>query len=435
MAVQTALTHALNQWKTISPKQYPNGAVVFCSEEFSEVYHPPTPLKGRLYNCGSHFSIDILQDAINFQLGPVYGLIVVDGSDAAFGKAQGLNGSLACGPVISELGCLNGNIAGRTRRGGQSAVRFSRNREGEELAFLRKVSERAAMLLADVQGVVLGGRADMKQKLLQELPESLRKNVLCIVDLACAAGPEALRQAAWRAAGSAASSEDSEVERVINHFFELTVKDSMCCYGEGITLKALEMGAVEHLLLATEETLDTSPDTWRSKAASYGTEVVEIHPRTEQGSKFCKSFVVGGCLRWPLDLDMLQEADEEDQQGGEKGMLLCRDEGHGVCTLGFDVDAIDSSSCKHGGLMFDPELRPIIVAGVESDRSETLRWFEAKLNDVLDDPSSAEAIVACVEVVLSDEETPRDEVEDGVLTLLSAEGVPAELALELISRW
>merc|ERR1712196_727444 len=140
----------------------------------------------------------------------------------------------------------------------------------------------------------------MKQKLIQELPESLRKHVVCTVDLSCNAGPEALRHAALRAAGSVASSEHSEVERELCHFFELVLKDSMCCYGEGPTIKALELGAVEHLLLSVDVDTRLDVDAWTTLAASYGTRVVEISPISEQGNKFCQAFHVGACLRWPL---------------------------------------------------------------------------------------------------------------------------------------
>lgn len=438
MAVQSALTHALNLWKSISPKQYPNGAVVFCSEDFAEILHPPTALKRRIYDCGRQFDTSVLEDAIDTQLGPTYGVIVVDGSDAAFGKVQGLCASLASGPVISELGCIGSHIAGRTRRGGQSALRYARLREESELAFLRKVSERAAMLLTEVQGVILGGKADMKQKLFQELPEAIRKQVIMpMVDLSCNAGPEALRHAALRAAESVASSEHSEVDRVLTNFFELTLIESMCCYGEAQTLKALEMGAVEHLLLAADAETRLGADGLRTLAASHGTHVVEICPRTEQGAKFCESFGVGGCLRWRLDLELL----EEDAEAGQEVAWAETSEGEGE----LQDNAVRATAPLHHSqatLSFDAfaevELASTSAADlvdVSQHHKETLEWFEAELRGVMDDSSAAEAIVAGVEVVLSDEVSSRDEIAENVVAVTASEGVPEELALELVRRW
>lgn len=377
----------------------------------------------------------MIQDAIDTQLGPAYGLIVVDGSDAAFGKVQGLNASLASGPVVKELGCLNAHIAARTRRGGQSALRYSRNRDASELAFLRKVSERAATLLTDVHGVILGGKADMKQKLIQELPESLRKHVVCTVDLSCNAGPEALRHAALRAAGSVASSEHSEAERELCHFFELVLKDSMCCYGEGPTIKALELGAVEHLLLSANVDTRLDVDAWTTLAASYGTRVVEISPISEQGDKFCQAFRVGACLRWPLELELLEEdavAEEEDAVAEEVGcMTSCAQD---IAALACDEDE-PAMACAEVERASVSTTDTLDMVDVSRHHEETLQWFQSELSNALGDPSTAEAIAACVHVVLSDEVSSRDEVTEGVLAVASAEGVPEELTLELIRRW
>lgn len=443
--------HAINLWKGISPKQYPNGAVVFCSDEFAEILHPPTPLRGRTYSCGRQFNTSVLEDAIQSQLGPVYGVIVIDGSDAAFGKVQGLNASMASGPVVSVLGSLDSHIAGRTRRGGQSALRFSRLREGSELAFLRKVAERAGMLLTDVSGIIVGGKADMKQKLVQELPEPLRKQVLCIVDLPCNASADALDLAARRAIDSVAECEHAGVDCVINRFFELTLRDSMSCYGEMQTLKAVEMGAVEHLLLASDlESTLLAKDGWKALAESYGTLVVEVYPTSEQGAEFCKSFGVGGCLRWPLDSEVLEEelVDAEEAPAEALGIQAkTEDKDNPVPSLEKTLECasgkaflLESSGASAAA---DAEIErvststtdTINVAHTAELRKETLEWFKAEVQHVLDDTSAAEAVTACVEVVLADEVTSMHEVSEDLIAMVVAEGLPEELALELMRRW
>lgn len=454
MAVQSALTHALNLWKGISSKQYPNGAVVFCSDELAEIWHPPTPLKRRIYDCGRQFNTSALEDAIQSQLGPVYGLIVIDGSVAAFGKVQGMNASLTSGPVVSELGSLDSHIAGRTRRGGQSALRFSRLRDGAELAFLRKVAERSATLLADVNGLIVGGKADMKQKLIQELPEHMCKQVRCVVDLPCNAGTDALYQAAQRARVSVASSEHAAVDHVVGHFLELTLRNAMTCYGETQTRKALQMGAVEHLLLAADLVSDQDADGWKSLAEAYGTRVVEVHPSSEQGVQFCKSFGVGGCLRWPLDSEVLEEEEEEavyaeqaitDAVVMEEQTVDIQDK-HPSCSQVVEQHV----NCKEP-MLESLAVSPAADAEVERNsvsttdtgdiarmaglHAETLEWFRTQVQQTLEDASAAEAIVACVEVVLSDEVTATDEVTEDLIAMIVAEGLPQELALELMRRW
>jgi len=68
-------------------------------------------------------------------------------------------------------------------------------------------------------------------------------------------------------------------------------------------------------------------------------------------------------------------------------------------------------------------------------RKKVLEWFEAELKNVMENPSAAEAITACVEVIISDDMTSREEVAESVLDVASAEDVPEELALELLHRW
>jgi peptide subunit release factor 1 (eRF1) len=436
MAVQDALTHAVNLWKRIVPKEYPNGAVVFCSEDLAEIFHPPMPLKGRVYDCGRQFKTSVIQDAINTQLGPAHGLIVIDGSDAAFGKVQGLGISVAAGPVITDLGHLGAHIAGRTRRGGQSALRYSRLRDESELAFLRKVAEKAATLLSEVSGIIVAGKADMKHKLVAELPGPLKKQVMCTVDLSCNAGPEGLRLAALRAVESVVSAGDCQEDRDLQQFLELTLKEElMCCYGEAETVRALQMGAVDRLLLSADLQTNLSADEWKSLAAWHGTRIVEIHPRTEKGSEFCKSFGVGACFRWPLEEHLLQDDEDHNEEDSEEIPI------NASGTLGIQPPSAISK-----------EMEELEVASPQDDidressstadtlcgntqNSEALAWFQAEVNDALGDLSAAEALTACVEVVLSDEVTAQDEILEGLTAIICAEGLPEELAAELMRRW
>jgi|ERR1712183_1046191 len=132
------------------------------------------------------------------------------------------------------------------------------------------------------------------------LPVPLQKQVICIVDLPFDAGREALRHAALRAVDSVASCEHAETDDILCNFLELTLKESLCCYGAMQTQTALEMGAVEHLLLGVDVGGSLGADGWKALAASYGTSVVEIYPRNELSTRFCESFGIGDAFdgRW-----------------------------------------------------------------------------------------------------------------------------------------
>merc|ERR1712063_75675 len=58
-------------------------------------------------------------------------------------------------------------------------------------------------------------------------------------------------------------------------------------------------------------------DEWKSLAAWHGTRIVEIHPRTQEGSEFCESFGVGACFRWPLEEHLLQGEEDHDDEDHE----------------------------------------------------------------------------------------------------------------------
>jgi len=175
-----------------------------------------------------------------------------------------------------------------------------------------------AALLKNVSGVIIAGKADTKHKLAAELSKLAHKPIICIVDISCDAGMEGLRQAARGAAEAVAAAENSGLDRELQHFFDLTLKESMCCYGEVDTLQALTMGAVDHLLLSADIQGQIPVDEWKSLADMHGTHVVEIQPNTKKGIEFCQSYCVGGCLRWPVDMNLFDNVDVEQDEPQER---------------------------------------------------------------------------------------------------------------------
>merc|ERR1712241_1022835 len=151
------------------------------------------------------------------------------------------------------------------------------------------------------------------------------------------------------------------------------------------------------------------------------------------------------------DLEMLEESDEGGREEEEDEAMLAvplgaerQDRGHltEICShenaepsnRRHDVNVADVE-CASVGTTSTTDACSLETTGLSTRHRETLRWFEVELKEALDDPSSAEAVTACVEVILSDHVTSRDEVEESVLAVVAAEGLPEELALELIHRW
>mmetsp|Transcript_49960 Transcript_49960/g.149220 ORF Transcript_49960/g.149220 Transcript_49960/m.149220 type:complete len:365 (-) Transcript_49960:304-1398(-) len=342
-----------------------------------------------------------------------YGVVVVDGDEATLGTMEAPTSGMGR-DVVTKLAHLSANIASRTRRGGQSAARYSRNRDGEELAFLRKVMETTSEALGDVRGLVLAGRADMKRKLLAEFPMPLRSRVVRIVDLQCSAGDEGLRKAAAHLRGIAEADKQQEREAAVTRFMELVAQTdmhaaSLVCYGEVETTAALRLGAVDQLLVASApaEHSGCSRREWVVLAAASGASIVEVEPKSEAGVRFCGGFGVGARLRYVLDPALLEEAGSEHERPApapEKALA---------------APAMED----------DADRESVSTAASQAD-SVLLGWLRRTLQATMQDKLAVDSLVMCAEVVLSDESTPAQERVESALEMLRGEGAPEDVLLE-----
>ena len=185
-------------------------------------------------------------------------------------------------------GTLFGTVAGNTRevihkftvdlpkkhgRGGQSALRFARLRDEKRHNYVRKVSELAVQhfITADkvnVSGLVLAGSADFKTELGQSdmFDQRLAAKVIKVVDVSyggengfnqvCPEHPFygnfllISGQAIELAAESLANVKFVQEKKLIQKYFDEISQDTgRYCFGIEDTLKALELGAVETLIV------------------------------------------------------------------------------------------------------------------------------------------------------------------------------------------
>jgi len=206
-------------------------------------------------------------------------------------------------------GTLFGTLSGNTRevihkftvdlpkkhgRGGQSALRFSRLREEKRHNYVRKVAELAVQhfITADkvnVTGIVLAGSADFKTELGQSdmFDPRLASKVVKVVDVSYG-GENGFNQvrgllamlpllflntiykAIELAAESLANVKFVQEKRLIQKYFDEISQDTgKYCFGVDDTLKALELGAVETLIVW--ENLDTTRYFLRNAAGGIST--------------------------------------------------------------------------------------------------------------------------------------------------------------------
>lgn len=391
---------------------------MFCSRELAEVMHPPWPLQQPSVLCDASFDVSVVREALDMRRTLTYGLVVVDGGEATVGITYAPGTGPRSERAVVKLKHLAGNIASRTRRGGQSAARYSRNREIEQIAFLRKVAECVSSELGDLCSLIVGGRADMKRRLVRELPLPLRERVAGVVDIDTSAGTEGLQKVAASARQLAEMSLRRESGNVLSSFLELVAKmDAQeappVCFGVVQTAAALRLGAVKHLLLGAPSCSDQElgRGAWLELASRSGASVTEVEPTSEPGLRFCRGFGVGGCLRYPVDPELLEgePADGGLAHVGEEGLE--------------QEMALTSDACSDCG-----------SASTAASRSDfqLLEWLQGALQQTLQDASAAESLAMCADVVLFGGDATTDlERLEGACEMLRGEGVPEDVLLEL----
>merc|ERR1712039_716480 len=278
----------------------------------------------------------------------------------------------------------------------------------------------AASLFTDGRGLILAGRADMKHKLSSQLPEALRLQVICSVDLPGSADMDGLRHAAVRAMSAASEKEGSKSEAMLQRFLAHTVmsgsEEVRCCYGESQTRVALKLGAVEELLIA--KGFDAATD-WKTLATASGASIWEISPRSETAVQFCQSFAIGACLRWPV----CRRAASEDESLDPELPCAPRMARCAAACVAPSAGAADGEYQETSGH---------VASILSAVKVETLAWLGKELCQTFDS-SIAEALSMCVEVILLDEETPVEEALFQAASVLADEGVPRELSESLCS--
>ena len=171
----------------------------------------------------------------------------MDGNGSLFGTLTGSNDKFYINLVLS---CQ------KHGRGGQSALRFARLRLEKRHNYLR-VAETAKQLyipdgtVPNIKGLVLAGSAEFKTELSRSdlFDPRLKKIVIKMVDVSYG-GENGFNQAIELSGEALRNVKFVQEKKLISSFFEEISRDTgKYCFGIKDTLTALEMGAVEILIL------------------------------------------------------------------------------------------------------------------------------------------------------------------------------------------
>ncbi|KAH8154343.1 uncharacterized protein LAJ45_02111 [Morchella importuna] len=341
LSVLSAITSTQQRLK-LYPRVPPNGLVVYCGEIITSEgkerkinidFEPFKPINTSLYLCDNKFHTEALSELLESD--NKFGFIIMDGNGALFGTLSGNTRE-----VVHKFSV---DLPKKHGRGGQSALRFARLREEKRHNYVRKVAELAVQnfITADkvnVSGLILAGSADFKTELAQSdmFDQRLQVKIIKVVDVSYG-GEHGFNQAIELSAETLGNVKFVQEKKLIgNYFQEISQDTGKVCYGIEDTLKAMELGAAETLVVF--ENLDQQEvdrEKFMDKESGQEMEVIESIPflewlaekykdfgatlefvsdRSGEGNQFVKGFGgIGAFLRYKVNFEQLAEADDEDE--------------------------------------------------------------------------------------------------------------------------
>jgi peptide chain release factor subunit 1 len=350
--VLSAIESILSRLKNF--KKPPDNGVVFFvghksigSDQTSMVafvIEPPLPFKTFLYRCDSLFYIEPLDEMLKEK--DVYGLILIDRRECTIGILRGNR--------IDLLKYMTSQVPGKHGRGGQSQRRFERLTEIAAHEWFVKCGEKISEIFIaeeSIKGIFVGGPGPTKKYFFEEkyLQYSIQDKIIEMFDTGYT-DEFGLRELVSKASETMMDLEIAKEKSAMKKFLKEITKsqNSLAVYGENHIRKALDMGAIDILLLSDnlrkyriylkcincnyqiEKTIDedliedyTPPkcskcdttstmeiiekkdliDELSEKAEQIGCETILISRNSEEGDSLFSAFNgIAGISRYPLNI-------------------------------------------------------------------------------------------------------------------------------------
>jgi peptide chain release factor subunit 1 len=248
----TALIGQLRNIKDIPP----NGLIMYSGQipinnapgtERSELYiiEPPEPITTFKYHCSSQFLLDPLYDMLDEK--GTYGIINIENKEMAIGWIKGSH--------LEICKTSNSGIHSKHSAGGQSQRRLERLiEEGAQQFYIRTAEDANEIFLniPDLKGIFISGAGMAKEKFRDKgvLDYRLQDKIIDLVDVSYS-GAEGIRETVIKIQDKIQTLRYVQEKKIFARFMENIVKDTgKTVYGEKEVRRALNMGAVELLLLA-----------------------------------------------------------------------------------------------------------------------------------------------------------------------------------------
>jgi len=358
-----------------------NGLVIYCGTVITDEgkekkvnidFEPFKAINTSLYLCDNKFHTEDLNELLMDD--EAFGFIVMDGNGSLYGTVRGSSREI--------LHKFNVDLPKKHGRGGQSALRFARLRLEKRHNYVRKVAEMATQLFVPdgqkpcVQGLVLAGSADFKAELMRSdlFDQRLHKIVIKMVDVSYG-GENGFNQAIELSADTLGTVKLMKEKKLLQKYMDEISQDTgKYCFMVDDTFKALELGAVEDLIIwenldterivlrntsTAEETvahlskeqqsnenhfhdpetgvelevMDKEPivEWFANNYKNYGCNLEFVTDRSGEGTQFVKGFGgIGGILRWKVDfVQMSGYEDHKEENDDDSDEDSAGDDGYG----------------------------------------------------------------------------------------------------------
>ncbi len=209
------------------------------------IIDPPEPIKTFRYHCASEFLLWPLEEMLTPK--DTYGLLSIGRKESAVGYIRGSHMVM-----VREF---TSGVHGKHRAGGQSQKRYERLIEEGETRFYRRISDEVNKLFLDMEqlhGIFIGGPGPSKEKFVRDesLDYRLREKILDVVDLGYG-GSEGLRALVDKIKDKIENIKFIREKKIIQQVLkEISLDSGLVTYGLDAVEKALNMGAVDVLILS-----------------------------------------------------------------------------------------------------------------------------------------------------------------------------------------
>lgn len=198
---------------------------------------------------------------------------------------------------------LTSGVPGKFKAGGQSAQRFHRLIEGMAIEFYKRIADvcnkEFLPLIKDLKGVLLGGPGPTKESFQEYLNNEIKKRIVAVQDLTYT-DESGLKDLVEKSRDILAKEAVIDEIKIMEKFLNALAKNpDKVTYGNTPVRKALEMGAVETLLVS--ESLDTTViEELERIASSFGTTIKLISLDTREGQQLKELGGIAAILRYAI---------------------------------------------------------------------------------------------------------------------------------------